>query len=115
MMSEDLFKKAKNYLPGGVDSPVRAFKPYPFFAEKAEGPFIYDVDGNDYLDYCLAYGPMVLGHANQHVVESVQKQLLMGSVYGTPTEGEIDLAKEVIQRIPCAEMVRFVNSGTEAT
>ena len=115
MKSEDLYNEAENYLPGGVDSPVRAFKPYPFFAEKAEGPFIYDVDGKGYLDYCLAYGPMVLGHANPQIMESVQKQLLRGSAYGVPTEGEINLAKEVIKRIPCAEMVRFVNSGTEAT
>jgi glutamate-1-semialdehyde 2,1-aminomutase len=115
LKSEDLFKKAKNYLPGGVDSPVRAFKPYPFFADKAEGPFIYDVDGKDYLDYCLAYGPLVLGHANPLIMGSVHKQLLMGSAYGVPTESEINLAKEIIKRIPCAEMVRFVNSGTEAT
>jgi len=115
LKSEDLYNEAENYLPGGVDSPVRAFKPYPFFAEKAEGPFIYDVDGKGYLDYCLAYGPLVLGHANPQIMESVQKQLLRGSAYGVPTEGEINLAKEVIKRIPCAEMVRFVNSGTEAT
>ena len=115
MKSEDLFKEAKNYLPGGVNSPVRAFKPYPFFAEKAEGPCIYDVDGKCYLDYCLAYGPMVLGHTNINIVKAVHKQLLRGSTYGVPTKGEIILAKEVIRRIPCAEMIRFVNSGTEAT
>jgi glutamate-1-semialdehyde 2,1-aminomutase len=115
LKSEDLFKEAKNFLPGGVNSPVRAFKPYPFFAEKAKGPFIYDVDGKSYLDYCLAYGPLVLGHANPNIVEAVYKQLLKGSAYGVPTEGEINLAKEVVRRIPCAELVRFVNSGTEAT
>ena len=115
MKSEDLFKEAKNYLPGGVDSPVRAIKPYPFFAIKGEGPRLFDVDGNSYLDYCLAYGPLVLGHAYPPVMEAVSKQLSMGTAYGVPTENEIKLAKEVVRRVPCAEMVRFVNSGTEAT
>ena len=76
---------------------------------------IFSVDGNSYIDYCLAYGPLVLGHAYPPVVDAVKKQLLKGSAYGVPTENEIKLAKEVIKRIPCAEMVRFVNSGTEAT
>jgi glutamate-1-semialdehyde-2,1-aminomutase len=115
MRSEDLFKEAKNYLPGGVDSPVRAIKPYPFFATKGEGPRLFDVDGNSYLDYCLAYGPLVLGHAYQPVMDAVSEQLLKGSAYGVPTENEIKLAQEVVRRVPCAEMVRFVNSGTEAT
>jgi len=115
MKSEDLFKDAKNYLPGGVDSPVRAIKPYPFFAFKGEGPRLFDVDGNSYLDYCLAYGPLVLGHAYPPVMGAVSKQLSKGSAYGVPTENEIKLAKEVVKRVPCAEMVRFVNSGTEAT
>ena len=115
MKSEELFAYAKNYLPGGVNSPVRAFKPYPFFASKAEGSRLFSVDGNSYIDYCLAYGPLVLGHAYPPVVDAVKKQLLKGSAYGVPTENEIKLAKEVIKRIPCAEMVRFVNSGTEAT
>lgn len=115
MRSEELFKDAKNYLPGGVDSPVRAFEPYPFFAENGEGPRIFDADGKSYLDYCLAYGPLVLGHAHPKVTEAVHKQLMKGSAYGVPSEGEITLAKEVIRRVPCAEMVRFVNSGTEAT
>lgn len=115
MKSEELFTDAKNYLPGGVDSPVRAFKPYPFFALKGKGSRIFDVDGNSYIDYCLAYGPLVLGHAYPPVVNTVKEQLLNGSAYGVPTENEIKLAKEVIKRIPCAEMVRFVNSGTEAT
>ena len=115
MKSEDLFKDAKNYLPGGVDSPVRAFKPHPFFALKGEGSRLFDVDGNSYIDYCLAYGPLVLGHANPAVMNAVKEQLLKGSAYGVPTENEINLAKEVIKRMSCAEMVRFVNSGTEAT
>ena len=115
MNSEELFNESKKFLPGGVDSPVRAFKPYPFFAERAEGSKIVDVDGNSYIDYCLAYGPMVLGHANPNVMFEVIKQLKKGSAYGVPTEKEIELAKLVVGRVPCAEMVRFVNSGTEAT
>lgn len=115
MNSEELFNESKKFLPGGVDSPVRAFKPYPFFAERAEGSKIIDVDGNSYLDYCLAYGPMVLGHANPDVMAEVVMQLKKGSAYGVPTEKEIELAKLVVKKVPCAEMVRFVNSGTEAT
>ena len=115
MKSEELFKEAQNYLPGGVDSPVRAYKPYPFFAKEARGSKIIDVDGNSYIDYCLAYGPLVLGHANEKIMEKVAEQLKIGSAYGVPTENEIKLAKLVIKKVPCAEMVRFVNSGTEAT
>lgn len=115
MISKDLFSEAKKFLPGGVDSPVRAYKPYPFFAERAEGSKIYDVDGRTYIDYCLAYGPLMLGHANPTIIEEVSKQLKNGTAYGVPTENEIKLAKQVVQRVPCAEMVRFVNSGTEAT
>jgi len=115
MNSEELFNESKKFLPGGVDSPVRSFKPYPFFAERAEGSKIVDVDGNSYIDYCLAYGPMVLGHANPDVITEVVLQIKKGSAYGVPTENEIELAKLVVDRVPCAEMVRFVNSGTEAT
>ncbi|MBP2045509.1 glutamate-1-semialdehyde 2,1-aminomutase [Methanobacterium aggregans] len=115
MISEDLFKEAKKFLPGGVDSPVRAYKPYPFFAERAEGSRIYDVDGKNYIDYCLAYGPLVLGHADPTIIEAVSKQLKKGTAYGVPTENEIKLAKQVVNRVPCADMVRFMNSGTEAT
>lgn len=115
MKSEELFKEAQNYLPGGVDSPVRAYKPYPFFAKEAKGSKIVDVDGNSYVDYCLAYGPLVLGHANEKIMDKVAEQLKIGSAYGVPTENEIKLAKLVIKKVPCAEMVRFVNSGTEAT
>ena len=115
MNSKKLFKEAKEFLPGGVDSPVRAFKPYPFFAKKASGSKLYDVEGRSYIDYCLAYGPLVLGHAHPLVVEEVSKQLQIGSAYGVPTKKEIELAKLVVKKVPCAEMVRFVNSGTEAT
>jgi glutamate-1-semialdehyde 2,1-aminomutase len=115
LKSEDLFNKAKNYLPGGVDSPVRAYSPYPFFAKKAEGAIINDIDGNQYLDYCLAYGPLVMGHANPQIIQPVEEQLKRGTAYGVPTEAEVKLAQEVVDRVPCADMIRFVNTGTEAT
>ena len=114
-MTEELFEESKKYFPGGVNSPVRAFKPYPFFVESAGGCKITDCEGNTYIDHCLAYGPLILGHANPKVVREVSNQLSIGSAYGTPSENEIKLAKEVVNRIPSAEMVRFCNSGTEAT
>lgn len=113
--SKILFEESVNVLPGGVSSPVRAYKPYPFFATKAKGSKIYDVDGNEYIDYCLAYGPIIFGHANDKIIDSSIEQLKLGTDYGVPSEKEIILAKEVIKRVPCAEMVRFTNSGTEAT
>ena len=113
--SKKLFEEAKKYLVMGVNSPVRYFKPYPFFVEYARDCYLFDVDGNKYIDYCLAYGPMVLGHRNPYVIKSVKEQLERGTLYGCPTEKEVVLAKEVVKRVPSAEMVRFVNSGTEAT
>lgn len=115
MNSQELFEESKKIIPGGVSSPVRAFKPYPFFVVKGEGSHIYDVDGNSYIDHCLAYGPLILGHADKIVVSDLTNQLTMGTAYGAPTENEIKLSREVINRIPSAEMVRFTNSGTEAT
>ncbi|KZX13770.1 glutamate-1-semialdehyde 2,1-aminomutase [Methanobrevibacter oralis] len=115
MYSEELFNESKKYFPGGVNSPVRAFKPYPFFVKSAGGSKITDVDEKTYIDYCLAYGPLILGHANPKVVREVSNQLTIGSAYGTPSENEIKLAKEIVDRIPSAEMLRFTNSGTEAT
>lgn len=105
MFSKDLFQESKKFIPGGVSSPVRAFEPYPFFVKKASGSKIYDVDGNRYIDHCLAYGPLILGHADPKVVREVSNQLTIGSAYGAPTENEIILAKEVVDRIPSAEMV----------
>ncbi|WP_423793207.1 glutamate-1-semialdehyde 2,1-aminomutase [Methanocaldococcus indicus] len=113
--SKKLFEEAKKYLVGGVNSPVRYIKPYPFFVEKAKDCYLFDVDGNKYIDYCLAYGPMVLGHANEKVAKAVEEQLYKGFSYGCPTEKEIILAKMIVDCVPCAEKVRFVNSGTEAT
>ncbi len=115
MNSKELFEQAKKYIPGGVNSPLRAFKPYPFFVKKGIGSHLIDVDGNNYIDYCLAYGPLILGHSNEKVIEDLNKRVELGTIYGAPTENEIILAKEVINRIPSAEMVRFVNSGSEAT
>ncbi len=113
--SEELFNEAKNYLVGGVNSPVRAMKPYPFFTARGEGSRLYDVDGRSYIDYCLAYGPLILGHAYPKVVEAVKEQMERGSAYGTPTELELEFAKKITEAVPSAEMVRFVNTGTEAT
>jgi len=113
--SEKLYKKARRLMPGGVNSPVRAYEPYPFFTSRAKGSKIYDVDGNVYIDYCMAYGPLILGHSNPEIIEAVNQQLERGAIYGTPTETEVELAKLVTDIVPCMDMVRFVNSGTEAT
>lgn len=113
--SEELYKEAVNYLVGGVNSPVRAIKPYPFFVSHAKGSKLYDIDGNEYIDYCLAYGPLIFGHANEKIINEVKQQLEKGSAFGTPTEIEVKFAKEIVSIVPCAELVRFVNSGTEAT
>lgn len=113
--SRGLYERAKRLLPGGVDSPVRAFDPYPFFIGQGEGSRIRDVDGNEYVDYCLAYGPLILGHRPPEVLEAVRDQLKRGILFGIPSELELDLAEKITKHVPCAEMVRFVNSGTEAT
>lgn len=115
MNSNRLFEEAKRVLVGGVNSPVRAMNPYPFFTERAEGCRLHDVDGNSYIDYCLAYGPLILGHAYSKVIESVKQQIEGGSLYGTPTELETKFAQKICQAVPTAEMLRFVNTGTEAT
>ena len=116
--SIELFQQAQQLLPGGVDSPVRAFKAVggqPLFIERGEGPYLYDVDGNRYIDYVLSWGPLITGHAHPKVVEAVQQAALKGTSYGAPTALEIDLAQRVIDFMPNIEMLRFVNSGTEAT
>lgn len=115
MNSQELFAESKKVTPGGVNSPVRAFEPYPFFVKEAKGSYITDVEGNAYIDHCLGYGPILLGHSDEEVISEVYTQMKKGTAYGAPTENEVKLAKEVINRVPCAEMVRFVNSGTEAT
>ena len=114
--SKTLFERAKKVLPGGVNSPVRAFEPYPFFVEHAQGAKMYSVDGNAaYIDYCMAYGALLLGHAYPDIVEAVKNQLAKGSLYGAPTEREVEFAELIAKSSPCMEMLRLVNSGTEAT
>ena len=113
--SAELFKKAKKLMPGGVNSPVRAFKPYPFFTKQAKGSHITDVDENEYIDYCLGFGPLMLGHSHPTIMEAVKKQLEFGALYGTPTEKEVELAELITELIPSAEMVRLVSTGGEAT
>ena len=113
--SEELYREAINLMPGGVSSPVRAIKPFPFYTAKAEGSKIYDVDGNCYIDYCLAYGPLILGHANPVVKEALKEQLEKGWLYGTPIELEIEYAKLITKLYKSIEMLRFVNTGSEAT
>lgn len=113
--SQALFEEAKRCLVGGVNSPVRAMKPYPFFTARGKGCRIYDIDGRSYIDYCLAYGPLILGHAYPKVVKAVKEQVEKGTVYGTPTEIEVKFAKKIVKHVPSAEVVRFVNTGTEAT
>lgn len=115
MDSQELYRESQRYLVKGVNSPVRAMKPYPFFVDHGEGCWLYEVNGTGYVDYCLAYGPLILGHANPAVMDAVKEQLSKGTVYGTPTKIEIDLAKKVVSHVPSAEMVRFVSTGTEAT
>ncbi|MFW9875713.1 MAG: glutamate-1-semialdehyde 2,1-aminomutase [Candidatus Thorarchaeota archaeon] len=113
--SKKLYVKAEKLMPGGVNSPVRAFKPFPFFTKYAEGSKLYDVDNNFYIDYCLAYGPLILGHAHPKIMEAVKGQLSRGVIYGTPTELEIKMAETLSNIYPSMEMTRLVNSGTEAT
>ncbi|MBC1434418.1 glutamate-1-semialdehyde 2,1-aminomutase [Listeria rocourtiae] len=112
------FKEAEKVLPGGVNSPVRAFKSVnanPVFMEHGKGAYLTDIDGNKYVDYVLSWGPLILGHANDHVVKAVTDAVLKGTSFGTPTEIETELAKLVVERVPSVEMVRMVSSGTEAT
>src|SRR6266849_3195125 len=116
--SHDLFAEAQRLLPGGVNSPVRAFRAVggePVFIAHASGPYLYDVDGNRYLDYVQSWGPMILGHAHPEVLQAVVQASMRGFSFGAPTQAESKLAKLVIESVPSIEMVRFVNSGTEAT
>ena len=116
--SISLFQEAQTLLPGGVDSPVRAFRAVggqPLFIDCGEGPYLYDVDGNRYIDYVLSWGPLITGHAHPLVVEAIQKTAVKGTSYGAPSPLEIQLAQRVMDFMPNIEMIRFVNSGTEAT
>src|SRR4030067_3341555 len=113
--SKKLFEEATKLLPGGVSSPVRAMKPYPFYTKKASGSKITDIDGNEYIDYVMGYGPLLLGHNYPAIKEAVIKQLDDGWLYGSPTELEVKLAREIIALYPSIDMTRFVSTGTEAT
>lgn len=116
--SDALFAESQTYIPGGVNSPVRAYKSVglsPFFVSRAKGSRIYDVDGNDYIDYVGSWGPMILGHAPEAVLSAVREALDRGTSYGAPTEHELELAKQVVAAVPGIEEVRMVSSGTEAT
>ncbi|MCI9064608.1 MAG: glutamate-1-semialdehyde 2,1-aminomutase [Lachnospiraceae bacterium] len=115
--SKQLFAKALERIPGGVNSPVRAFWAVgrqPFFVERAQGPWIIDVDGNKYLDYVCSWGPGILGHSHPEVIEAVQKVCEKGLTFGAPTAGEVELAELICTCVPDVEMVRLVSSGTEA-
>jgi glutamate-1-semialdehyde 2,1-aminomutase len=116
--SSAAFAKAKEVMPGGVNSPVRAFKSVkmdPVFMERGKGSKIYDIDGNEYIDYVLSWGPLVLGHADDQVIEALKSAAELGTSFGAPSELETKMAELVIERVPSVEVVRMVNSGTEAT
>lgn len=116
--SKTLYKAARSFIPGGVNSPVRAFKAVgstPFFVSRAKGSKIYDIDGNSYIDYVLSWGPMILGHAHPKVVQAIKKAAEKGTSYGAPTPLETELARLLLTVYPSMSMVRMVNSGTEAT
>jgi len=113
--SRELYADALKYLPGGVSSPVRAFEPYPRYIRSGKGAYIKDVDGNEYIDLCLGFGPLILGHAREEVVAALKAELEAGTVFGAPIEKEIQMAKLVHRYYPSMEMMRFVSSGTEAT
>lgn len=116
--SDKLFKKAKSLIPGGVNSPVRAFKAVggdPLFIKKARGAYIWDADGNKYIDYVGSWGPMILGHAHPRITRAIQRAVKGGTSFGAPTELEVKVAELICRLVPSMEMVRMVNSGTEAT
>ena len=116
--SEELFALAQNRIPGGVDSPVRAFRGVggtPFFVKKGKGARIWDADGNAYIDYVLSWGPLILGHSHPRVVRAIQEAAARGTSFGAPTALETELAELVNAAYPSMELLRFVNSGTEAT
>ena len=116
--SRELFSRALELMPGGVNSPVRAFRSVggdPLFIRSGKGPNFRDVDGNEYVDYCMSWGPMILGHADEDVVASLLEGVGMGTSFGTPNEYEVELAEMVLRRFPSMDKIRFVNSGTEAT
>src|SRR5215813_7076561 len=116
--SEALFRRAVEKIPGGVNSPVRAFRSVggqPLFIGRGDGAYLYDADGNRYIDYVGSWGPLLLGHRHPEILAALEKALSIGTSFGAPTEQEIELAEAIIDAVPSIEMVRLVNSGTEAT
>ena len=116
--SESLFQTAQQYIPGGVNSPVRAFKAVggnPLFIAKGKGSRITDADGNEFIDYVSSWGPLIFGHAHPKIVEAISRQAKLGASFGASTELEIDLAQKIVEAVPTIETVRMVSSGTEAT
>lgn len=116
--SQEIFNEAVKYIPGGVNSPVRAFRSVgldPIFIERAKGSKIQDVDGNEYIDYICSWGPLILGHSNEEVLSGIDEIIRRGTSYGVPTEIEVKMAKLIVEAYPSIDMVRMVNSGTEAT
>ncbi|MYJ35553.1 MAG: aminotransferase class III-fold pyridoxal phosphate-dependent enzyme, partial [Acidimicrobiaceae bacterium] len=117
LTNEALFERAQRVIPGGVNSPVRAFRSVggtPYFVAEASGPFVYDVEGRRYIDYVQSYGPGICGHAHPAVVEAVRQAAGRGTSYGAPTRDEVLMAEEMCARVVGLEMVRLTNSGTEA-
>lgn len=115
--SSELFKEAKQFIPGGVNSPVRAFKAVggnPVFVKEAKGAYLYDEDGNRFIDYIASWGPLILGHAYKPVIDAITEKALMGTSFGMPTQIETELAKLAVSMVPNIDKIRFVNSGTEA-
>lgn len=113
--SADLYARSAKVTPGGVSSPVRRYEPNPVFIGSGSGCRMTDVDGREYIDLCMAYGPLVTGHAHPRVMDAVRDQLQRGTVYGAPSEPELKLIERISKEVPCADMVRLANSGTEAT
>jgi glutamate-1-semialdehyde 2,1-aminomutase len=116
--SEELFRRAQEIIPGGVNSPVRAFRSVggnPPFIARGEGSHLFDVDGNEYIDYVGSWGPLLLGHRHPEILAALERALAIGTSFGAPTAQEVDLAEAIRDAVPSIEMVRLVNSGTEAT
>ena len=115
---QNLFEEAKAYIPGGVDSPVRAFSAVggtPVFLHSGRGAYVTDTDGREYIDYIGSWGPLIAGHANPRVIAALEEQIALGTSFGTPCRLETELARRICERVPSCDKVRFVSSGTEAT
>src|ERR1700753_2023984 len=118
LRSEKLYARARTLIPGGVNSPVRAFRAVggsPLFISRGSGPYIFDADQNRYLDFVGSWGPLILGHAHPQVIEAITQACRYGTTFGAPCQAEVDLAERVVSAYPGLEQVRFVSSGTEAT